>query len=236
MEDITKYLTTQEALYSAPIPIATATYSPVSNQQLIETIEEQLYKNGFEITNRVFRSANPDKMIGLYNLNRSTSDMNLMLGFGNSYDKSAPIKLSSGARVMACSNGCISGEYMFKRKHTGSVYHDMLHFVSENIKTLDETFHKMEVDFNKLKEVEVSDKAVAEIIGKMFLYEDILNSAQLGIVKSELEKPTYVEFKDMSGYSLYNHVTHALKTEHPNTTIKKLVKTHNFMIHELLEV
>lgn len=235
MEDITKYSTTREELYNAPVPSATLSYSPVSNQQLMEAIEEQLYKHDIGILSTQFKAANPNRMIGFYNLNRQNSDMNMMLGFGNSYDKSAPIKLAAGSTIFICSNGCVSGEFMFKRKHTGSVFSEMMQFVSETVEQMDTNFNKMETDFKRLKEVEVSKRAVSELLGRLFIEENILDTAQLNIVKNELKNPTYVEFKDLTGYNVLMHITHALKTAHPNNAIKQLVRTHEFITSNLLK-
>ena len=64
--------------------------------------------------------------------------------------------------------------------------------------------------------------------------ENIVTPTQLNIIKNELDNPTYVEFKDMTGYNLYQHCTHALKTAHPTFAIKQLVRTHDFLTSNLL--
>ena len=44
--DSLKFKMDKEDLYKVPLPKLTDTYTPVSHQQLIEVINEQIYKHG----------------------------------------------------------------------------------------------------------------------------------------------------------------------------------------------
>lgn len=234
MDEI-KYNTSKEELFLVPLPEKTDTYTPLSHKNLIEIIDEQLYKNGLSIVSAQYRQAEKgNKMTTYYNLNRGNSDMNLMLGFSNSYDKSLPVKFAIGSYTFICSNGALIGEFTFKRKHTGEVYKDLTNFVEGAIFQVDDMFTHMENDFNRLKETEITKRLAAELLGRMMIEENIITPTQLNIVKNELDKPTYVEFKNMTGYNLYQHCTHALKTAHPTFAIKQLVRTHDFLTSNLL--
>ena len=225
----------REQLFAVPLPQETATYTPVPHEVLVNSIEEQLYKHGLGITKTQFNVAEDgQKMTSYYTLNRGNSDMGLMLGFSNSYDKSLPVKFAIGSQVFICTNGALVGEFIFKRKHTGSVVFDVNNFVEGAIEQVDTMFEQIERDFNKLKEVELTTRLTAELLGRMYIEDRILTSTQLNIIKNELVKPTYPEFKDPTGYNFYQHCTHALKEAHPSFAIKQLVKTHDFITENLL--
>ena len=111
---------------------------------------------------------------------------------------------------------------------------------SQNVKSWDDLLSKYaeyeykKNDFNRLKETEITKRLAAELLGRMMIEENIVTPTQLNIIKNELDNPTYVEFKDMTGYNLYQHCTHALKTAHPTFAIKQLVRTHDFLTSNLL--
>lgn len=233
--DSLKFKVDKDYLYGVPLPQSTDTYTPVSHKQLIETISEQLDKHGLEVVSEQYNVAEDGlKMTGYYTLNRSNSEMGLMLGFSNSYDKSLPVKFAVGSSVFICTNGALISEFTFKRKHTGVVHYDMENFIEGAIVQTDDMFLQIEKDFSKLKERALDKRFISELLGRMYIEEGIITSTQLNIIKRELEKPTYPEFKDMNGYNLYQHCTHALKEAHPSFAIKQLVRTHDFIVGNVL--
>ena len=96
-------------------------------------------------------------------------------------------------------------------------------------------FNQLIKDREQLKKIELSPRQMAEMIGRMFIQEQIITSTQINIMKRELEKPTYdygvpVE----NAWSLYNFATHAFKEDSPRNWIKRHIDLHDFFHNEFM--
>ena len=221
-------------LFDVPVPIATDTYSPVSHQAIIETVEEQLYKRNMQITGEKFNvAASGNKVIGYYDLMYDNNpEMGMRLAFRNSYDKSMSVAFVAGAVVAICSNGAISGEIQYVRKHTGGVAKELELRAVASIEQLEDHFIKMQFAAERMKSIELSKPKAAEMYGRMFMIEDILNTTQLSIVKRELEESQFEPFREETLWSAYNHATFALKQAHPMEYMQKHINLHKFVESE----
>lgn len=221
---------TEDFLFRVPIPAATESYVPVRHSTIVEEIQNQLISKGLVISNKKYRAAdNGEKAYGEFLLTTGNSEMGLMLAFQNSYDKSLTVKLAAGASIFICSNGAVRGDILtFKRKHTGSVSEELNYYIEVAINGLEENFRNLERDFARLKEIEITKRISAELIGRMYVEEDIIKSTQLNIIKRELEHPSYEQFISPTAFNLYQHVTHSLKSAHPSDLITTHVGVHNF--------
>lgn len=61
---------------------------------------------------------------------------------------------------------------------------------------------------------------------------DLITSTQLGIIKRELNEPTFKDFTDPTVWSLYNHITYSLKEAHPSQYMKQHINVHKFFEEE----
>jgi hypothetical protein len=78
-------------------------------------------------------------------------------------------------------------------------------------------------------------KSQAELVGRLFLDEEIIDASQVSVIKAEMKDPSYNYGADLNNaWTFYNHVTHSFKKSHPRTWMSDQVKFHEFMTAELL--
>lgn len=231
---IADYKSTKEYILAAEVPIKTRTYAPVSHQQLIDLTLESIDKAGFTLDKETYSSYNDGKMAnGRYTIsNVADSEMQLQIGWQNSYDKTASLKFAIGTRILVCSNGCVSGDYgAFRKKHMGSVEEFAPAFIKEYISRAGESFRKMQIEREVLKQIELSKRDKAELLGRLFLEEELISTMQMNIIAKEIEAPTFDYGAPDSVWELYQHTTYAMKETHPRMWISDHIKAHNFFIN-----
>jgi hypothetical protein len=228
---------TELELIKVPLPLKEGKYVPISHQQLIETTLEELDKNNLIVTNRQYNIANAgQKMIAKYGIQELDSEMEIMLAFTNSYDKSMTVGYAAGARVFVCSNGAIAGNLSsYKRKHMGSVKEELTTKIKYAIDTVQEEFELLKKDRDLFKQVTLDLRTKAELLGRLYIEKEILLPNQVAIVREELINPTYDYSAKDTLWEFYNYGTYALKGSTPINYIKKHTELHKF-IKDYIEI
>jgi hypothetical protein len=162
--------------------------------------------------------------------------MGMMFAWTNSYDKSTRFQCGIGAHVFVCSNGLIHGDLStYGRKHTGNADSDIASHIAAQIGLANHKFKQLVAHKDILKGLTLSTTAQAELLGRLFVEEELIDSQQLSIVKNEMEKPSYNYGVDPdTAWMFYNNVTHALKKTHPRRWMDKQGKFHKFMESEII--
>lgn len=95
------YITAKDILISTPVPSATRTYRPVSHTQLMDLTLDSIHKAGFKLDNETYASAREGKVAnGKFTIkNVADSEMQLQIGWQNSYDKSLSLKFAIGTKI-----------------------------------------------------------------------------------------------------------------------------------------
>lgn len=221
---------TEQDLFNVPVPKATASYSPVSHYNIVNNIQQQLDVRSVVVKNKDYRYNNKGtQIIGYLDVESGNSTLGMRIAFRNSYDKSMSLAIVAGASVWICSNGMVGGEIQTVRKHTGKITTEVGNKIIDTINQLEDHFITMENHMEKMKSIELNPRATAELIGRMYLEEDVISASQLSIIKHEIEKPSHVEFIEPTLWSAYNHVTESLKTSHPYSYMQNHVKLHDFV-------
>lgn len=230
------FKTTERELFSTSIPSRTISYSPVSHRQLIEEVKEQLDRKNLTITKTNYTSARDgQKMIGYMDIAADEDpDMGMRFGLRNSYDKSMSVGLVAGSQVWICSNGMLSGEIAFVRKHTGQVLSEVRNKINETINHL-ETIHFQHIkDKKEMEEIEMSKIDSARFMGQLFFQEDIISSRQLSAIKEDNDNPEYIEFQADNLWATYNKITSQLRGNHPDNQFQKHIDLHNYVTENYL--
>jgi len=230
--------TTRDMLVAAPLPSHGKTYTVIPHKDVIDVTKTLLDKSGFTITQELYRANMNAKVAqGVYHL-ASTEDeeMGMMFAWTNSYDKSTRFQCAVGAFVNVCSNGMLCGDMAnYARKHTGKADHDIHTQISSQIKSANKYYTKLIDDKNKMRSIYLPKKQQAELVGRLFLDEEIVDASQVSIIKAEMKDPSYNYHASLNNaWTFYNHVTHAFKKSHPRTWMSDQVKFHEFMTAELL--
>ena len=238
--------TTRNYLENAPLPNHGKSYTVISHKQVIDNTIQLLTDSGFVIQKELYRAnMNANVAQGIYHILpintvdptiMEEKELGMMFAWTNSYDKSTRFQCAIGAYVMFCHNGMVAGDMMnFRRKHTGSADHDIKMQISNQIKNGEKYYKRILTDRDAMRNTELSLQEQAEIAGRLYINEDILDAAQMSCVKAELEKPTYdYECDQENAWTFYNHVTHALKKAHPRDWLSDSQNFHDFMTARVL--
>jgi len=238
--------TTRNYLENAPLPNHGKSYTVISHKQVIDNTIQLLTDSGFVIQKELYRAnMNANVAQGIYHILpintvdptiMEEKELGMMFAWTNSYDKSTRFQCAIGAYVMVCHNGMVAGDMMnFRRKHTGSADHDIRMQISNQIKNGEKYYKRILADRDAMRNTQLSLQEQAEIAGRLYINEDILDAAQMSCVKAELEKPTYdYQCDQENAWTFYNHVTHALKKAHPRDWLSDSQNFHDFMTARVL--
>ncbi len=218
-------------IFEVPVPRRTDTYSPVSHKEILDEVHEQLDRHNFQVSqHRIQGARNGHQAIGFVDIVNSTErEIGFRLLFKNSYDKSMSVGFAAGNVVWVCSNGLIAGEVVYVRKHTGNVATELKQRIGQAINQLADHYEKVARQADRMKQIEVDKTAAAELCGRMYMEENIIQATQLSVIKNEFAKPSYDYGYPNSLWQLYNFSTHALKSSHPMNYMKQHIKLHNFI-------
>ena len=235
METNISYVSARDILINAEIPQQTKTYKPVSHKQLIDLTLNGIHNAGFKLDSESYSAARSGNIAnGRFSIaDVSDSEMQLQIGWQNSYDKSLTLKFAIGTKIFICQNGCVSGDMgAFKKKHVGEIQDFTPSAISEYIKSAAEAFRRMQIERETMKQVEITGRVKAELIGRMFLENQIITSTQLNIISRELKAPTHDYGAKDSMWELYNFTTFAMKESHPSLWMDKHMDAHKFFVNE----
>ena len=229
--DVQTYNTAKGALLAAPIPQQSRTYKPVSHLELMDLTLESIHQAGFTLDQELYTSAREGKVAnGKFTIkNIADTEMQLQIGWQNSYDKSLSLKFAIGTKIFICSNGCVSGDYgAFKKKHVGEIQTFTPQAITEYIKKAGEAFTKMQAEREAMKDIEINRRIQAELIGRMIVEEKFIESTQLNIIRKELDNPTHNYNAPNSLWELYQFTTFSMKEVHPSLWMGNHIDAHKF--------
>jgi hypothetical protein len=205
------------------LPEKTATYTPISHADVINKVRSEITSAGYIITKEEYRCTNDGDV--------------LSANFLNSYNKQYAFRFALGAVVKACHNGMILNNNKFgsyKRVHKGDA--DILAEgkIKEFIEDSSEYWESLVEHKDKMKHIVLTKAEAYNVLGKLFYEENLLNTMQLNIVKKEIDLPSFdYKVPAESAWTLYNHITLALKEAHPSSWIKHQSEVHR-VFDELL--
>lgn len=232
---VANYNTTKELLINAEVPMQTRTYKPISHQQLIDLTLESIHGAGFTLDRELY-SASADAQMANGNFtirNVADKEMQLQIGWQNSYNKTLSLKFAIGARIFICQNGAVHGDMgSFKKKHMGVVQEFTPTAITEYIKQAGDTFQTMQREREAMKQIELSKRAQAELVGRLMLEETLITSMQVNQIAAELIKPTYDYGAPGSLWELYQFTTQTMRETHPRDWINDHMRAHNFFVNE----
>jgi hypothetical protein len=231
MESTKTYNTTKGLITSALVPAQTRTYKPIAHSQLIDLTLNGIEEAGFKLDKETYTAAKDGQIAnGRFSIsNVADSEMQLQIGWQNSYNKSLTLKFAIGSKIIVCSNGMVSGEYgAFKKKHVGEIQSFTPQAIGDYIKGAGEVFTIMQEQRENMKQIEITKRIKAELIGRMMIEEQFICSTQLNIITKELTNPTHDYGAKDSLWELYNYTTFAMKELHPSLSMENHIHAHKF--------
>ena len=226
---------TKELLLSTPLPEQTNTYKPISHEQLIDLTLTGIEKSGFKLETELYSSANQGNIAnGRYIIsNVADNEMKLQIGWQNSYNKQLTLKFALGTQIIICKNGMVSGDFgAFKKKHVGEIQTFAPQAITEYIKSAGEAFKRIQVEREAMKQIEVDKRIISELIGRLYIEEELIQSTQLNIIQRELKKPTHNYGAEGSLWELYQFTTFSMKEIHPRLWMENHMNVHKFFTEQ----
>ncbi len=234
---------TRDSVYNAPImQWDNDTYTPVSNKSIMDLIDNKIKQLNLNVENEHYRVTTSNEglikgVIGSYDVKTTNNEFGQRVMFRNSYDKSMSFAIVMGTVVWICTNGCISGDFQYRRIHRGVIENNTSTTMQDVIENINGGFNMLQASFehniaqmNQLKGFEIGPKDTYDILGKLFFEQEVISITQLSIIKKELAFSNnfrHLGSSDFTAFDLYNHITESLKTSHPTTYINDHVKTHS---------
>jgi hypothetical protein len=225
---------TESQVRSVSLPNHGGRYAVVPHGDVIDYAKDKLKVAGFSIKNEYYKLSNEGNIAqGVYHLDYGNDpDMGMMFAWSNSYNKTMRFKCGIGAHVFVCMNGVLRGDMgSYSRKHSGTALKDVAFQINNQIHAAKEHYDRLLQDKAMLKNVKLSARDKGRILGHLFANDEILTLTQVGIVKREIDKPTHNYNADVdSAWTMYNHITLALKESHPSTYMADHEKVHEYFV------
>lgn len=244
-------LAKRDEVYNAPIiNWSNETYTPISNKFIMNMIDDKINSLGLTVKNESYKASTTKSglitgVIGSYDITADNEEFGQRIMFRNSYDKSMSFAIVCGTCVWICTNGCISGDYQFKRIHRGvnkdiqngyvvedlsTTQEDIVQNIDGGFSMLQNAFENVVKQMNELKHFEISPKETFGILGELFFNKEVISITQMSAIKRELQYSQHFKHfgdKDFTAYDLYNDITEVLKSSHPSVYISNHIDTHN---------
>jgi len=89
----------------------------------------------------------------------------------------------------------------------------------------------MQSDRENMKAIELTKRTTAELVGRMIIEENIIESTQLNIIRGQIENPSFNYGAPNSLWELYQHTTYAMKEVHPSLWMRNHINAHTFFVN-----
>lgn len=207
-----------------PPPPPTDSYQPVHYQTLAGMVEkraEDVLGHKYEMIDSQYMLARDDQhFFGLITMKNSSTDMNLAIGYRNSYNKQLSVSLACGSQVVVCSNLMITGDVFVMRKNTKNALPDLKALITDAVLSADFSFDVAKDIKDKSERIPLDDNKAYKLLGLCFGH-NILGTRQMKRALEEYRKPSYDHGLE-SGWTMYNAITEALKSSQLSNKISKL--------------
>ena len=228
---------TRDYIVNVPLPNHADTYTVISHESIIDYAFQELTNQGFGIVEEEYRcTADGQIAQGIYKLQyNSDPELSLMFAWANSYNKQMRFKCAVGTYINNNGAVMIAGDMgSYNRKHTGSADVDTVVSMRSQITNAMMYYDQLVDAKNEMKEIQLTDRRQAEILGILFAEYEVLTTEQASFVRNQLTKPSFFYNGGKNTlWAFYNHVTLALQQSHPRTWMEDQRVLHFVLTEEL---
>ena len=173
-------------------------------------------------------SADGMKLFGLLELEQEYDGVRFAVGLRSSNDKSMKLALACGYRVMCCSNGMLSGDFMpLAVKHSANL--DIDDALALGIDRIRRRFGAMQEGIITKRLTALSDQRAMSLIYKAFSYGKFPISLFRNTHKEYFIEPSYKEFQARNLFSLENAFTTSFKKLQPMQQFEQTSRLAKFL-------
>jgi hypothetical protein len=161
----------------------------------------------------------------------------MMFVWGNSYDKSTRFKCGIGAYVVKSNTYIFAGNMSnFARKHTGNADQLAVEMIETQLNQANIFYNYLCSSKNSMIQKELTLKQMSEIIGVLFIEEEVLNKEQVSQIKDMLcgKVKLFDEYSENNLWNFYNIIGTALRTSHPKTWFEDQSRVHAYIMNNIV--
>ena len=174
-------------------------------------------------------SADGMKLFGLLELEQEYDGVRFAVGLRSSNNKSMKLALACGYRVMCCSNGMLSGDFMpLSVKHSASL--DIDDALALGIDRIRRRFGNVQLEIAEKKAKELTAHQAESLIYKAFTYGKFPVSLFRAVHKEYFIEPSYKEFASRTLFSLENAFTSSFKKLQPIQQFEQTSRLAKFLL------
>ncbi len=210
-----------EQLHNVALPDATATWTPVAHDKLVNSVKGALVASGAKIVKEehaIYQGG--DRYFGLLHLGENNDGGNTVIGIRNSHDKTFPAGLSLGNHVFVCDNLSFCGDVVVARKHTRFINRDLDRLIYAAVGKLTDLRVKQVARFDAYKASELSDVEAHDLMIRALLAK-VVSGEAISKVVEEWRKPAHEDFTPRNVWSLFNDFTEVMKGTAPMAAVKR---------------
>lgn len=225
-----------DELCAVHCPEPTASWFPVPHGVVVATVRDHLEGAGFKVAEASYSvmGRNDARMFTTLHLDCPLAHgVNLAAGIRSSVDKTLPLGFCGGSHVMCCGNGAFSSELLVFRKHTKFGRENFLRQVADAVASLKQFQEAEAARVVRLASMAIDDRTAESYILRAY-EKGIISHLNLSHVIKEWRLPSFEEFQDRNGWSLYNAFTHALNARKKSNPVEHARLT--VLLGDLLEV
>jgi hypothetical protein len=181
----------------------------VPHHEIVELMRYTLGFYGHEIMEE-HHALTPggERYFGLLSLRSPYGDYSDTVGLRNSHDKSFPIGIAFGSRVIVCDNLAFIGDHVVRRKHTMKAKRELPGLVAEIVQPLQEQRIRQNETLAFYRRIPLDDRAADHAILSMYR-ENIIGVQRIADVLDQWERPQH-DWGDKTAWRLFNAATFAL--------------------------
>ena len=202
------------ALRDIETPEPTCSWKPVGHGMIADLVCQESTRRNFITVSEEFAVNNSQgQMYGVLRFHpMGHPEYSRALACQNSIDKSISVRLACGISVLCCSNLCIGGECVIKRKHTIGI--EVRSLIENAFDHMESSFRKLEDDIENMKTIRVTQNK-ARILAVRAAQEKVISSSLILSTLKEYDEPSFDEFKPRTMWSFVNALTHVIKGYSP---------------------
>ena len=217
-------------LKNLPLPETTSTFKPVPFYDFVTKVLDGLYDRRMRTVNEQYIiSSDGMKLFGLLELEHEYDGVRFAVGLRSSNDKSMKLALACGYRVMCCSNGMLSGDFMpLAVKHSAKL--DIDDSLALGIDRIRRRFGNLQSEISEKKARELTTGNAESLIYKAFTAGKFPISLFRTVHKEYFVEPSYKEFAPRNLFSLENAFTTSFKKLQPIQQFEATSKLAKFLL------
>lgn len=224
----------RSVLVNAPLPVATSTYTVISHQFVINTIQQELANNGFGIKHELYKCTTDAKeAIGKFIVDYNDDpDLSMMYAFVNSYNKMIKFGATFGVYVHESESFMVGQLGDWVRKHTGTADQETADKISEQMANAKDYYDELAQNKKAMQQIDIDADKFGSLLGK-FLMKGWLTIDMVSAAVKEYNNPTYSYSTSKDNlWTCYNHILVALRQSNPRTWLANQSAIH---LHMCLE-